>query len=185
MGKLKSGAAHGKKLKQGFANLDREKALKSAAEAIQMLRALSVYATCGAAWRCGLGYALECLEEQLNEILLFSSSNRLPEELFLGNGAVPVAADLGQARKDAAVAVKVFRKILRDAASDLSVDEFQCHGLDQALDHVEVQLNALLPPPGSPQKAKLPFDDDEDDGLVATDLDSAGEIAQPGGERSL
>ena len=86
----------------------------------------------------------------------------LPDDLF--EEAQPVPADLGEARKAAAVAVKVLRKILKDARADLSVQESQCKRLDDVLDHVEEKLNELLPPPGAPRTAKLSgiFAQDED-----------------------
>jgi hypothetical protein len=161
----------GNKATRGFAVLDRDKSLKSATGAVQALRGLSVYAASVAAWQCGLGYALELVECQLNDILLFSSSNRLPDELFLGGVAVPVVAEVGQVRRDAAAAVKVFRRLWKDARADLSVDESQCNRLEQALDQVEVKLNELLPPPGKAPRAKLPsgYFDDEEDGAVTAD----------------
>jgi hypothetical protein len=70
---------------------------------------------------------------------------------------------LGKARKDAAGAVKVLRNILKGARTDLSVDGAQCNRLENALDLVEQELNNLLPPPGAPPKAKLPFEDEEDE----------------------
>lgn len=173
----------GRPPKRGFAVLDRDKALKSAAVAINTLRGLSTFATSAAAWRRGLDYAMEQVETQLNDILRYSSSKRLPDDLH--DGKQPVTPDIGEARKDAAAAVKVLRKTLKDARTDLSVDEYQCNGLDHALDQLETELNKLLPPPGAPPKAKLPFDDDEDTGPVETDLDSASEIAQAGGKRGL
>ena len=152
-----------KKVKRGFAILNRNQALKSAAKAINPLRELSKFESSPTAWRCGLGYALEMVETQLNDILLFSCAKRLPDDLFGGAEAVAVPADLGKARKDAAGAVKVVQKILRDARADLSVDEYQCNRLDNALDLVEQELNNLLPPPGAPTGAKLPFDEEEDE----------------------
>jgi len=154
-----------KNVKRGFAILDRNQALKSAAKAINTLRGLSKFESSPTAWRCGLDYALELVEAQLNDILLFSDAKRLPDDLFGDAEAVAFPADLGKARKDEAGAVKVLRNILKDARADLSVDESQCKGLDNALDVVEQELNTLLPPPGSPPKAKLPdlFSEDEDD----------------------
>ena len=166
--------APGKKPKRGFAVLDREKALKSAADAIRIFRALSKFGTSTAAWRCGLGYALELLEVELNDILLFSSAKCLPDDLFGDAEAVPVPADLGKGRKDAAGAVKVLKKILRDARADLSVDGAQCNRLENALDLLEEGLNELLPPPGAPPRAKLPFDDDGDVGSAESDSESSG-----------
>src|ERR1035441_4666248 len=113
--------APGKKPKRGFAVLDREKALKSAADAIRIFRALSKFGTSTAAWRCGLGYALELLELELNDILLFSSAKRLPDDLCGDAEAVPVPADLGKARKGAAGAVKVLRNILKDRSEERRV----------------------------------------------------------------
>lgn len=142
-----------KTLKRGFAVLDREKGLKVAAGAVGLLRKLFTDATSAAAWR---GNALENVEIELNTILLFSGDNGLPDEVLGGAEAMAVPADLGQARKEAAGAVKVLRRILKDARGDLSVDESQCHSLDDALDRLEEALNDLLPPPGSPPRAKLP-----------------------------
>ena len=88
-------------------------------------------------------------------------SNAVPDDLFGDAEAVAVPADLGKARKDAAGAVKVLRNILKNARADLSVDGAQCNRLDNALDVVEQELNSLLPPPGAPPKAKLPFDEEE------------------------
>ncbi len=166
MKKSKQRTTHGAKAKRGFAVLDRDAALIAGAGAVGLLRQLSTYATSSAAWRCGLGYALEAVETELNDILRFSTAKRLPEELFANACGQPVL-DLGPARKDAAAAVKVLRKISKDARADLSVEENQCNQLDDALDQAEVKLNELLPPPGAPPRAKLPFDDDED-GTVPT-----------------
>ena len=152
-----------KTVKRGFAVLDRDEALKAAAKAINTLRGLSKFQSSPTAWRCGLGYALEMVETQLNDILLFSCAKRLPDDLFGGAEAVAVPADLGKARKDAAGAVKVLRNILKGARTDLSVDGAQCNRLENALDLVEQELNNLLPPPGAPPKAKLPFEDEEDE----------------------
>jgi len=159
----------GAKSKRGFAVLDRDAALKAAVGAVALLRTLLKFATSPTAWRCGLDHALELLETELNDTLLFSSAKRLPDCLFSDNDEESVPADLGEARQAAAGAVKVLRKILKDAASDLSVDESQCNGLDNALDFVEQELNNLLPPPGSPPKAKLPdvFSEDEDEAIPA------------------
>ena len=151
----------GTKVKRGFAVLDRDEALKAAAGAVGILRELSRFSSGPAAWRCGLGNALELLEAELKEILLVASSSQPPEPLFCDADADSVPADLGKARKDAAGAVKVVQEILRDARADLSVDEYQCNRLDNALDRLEEELNRLLPPPGAPPKAKLPFDDEE------------------------
>ena len=150
-----------------------------------MLRRLFKFAIRPAAWRCGLGNALVLLELELSEILLFSTAKRLPEHLFCDSEAGAAPSELGKARKEAAGAVKVLRKILKDARADLSVDESLCNLMDNAIDLVEQELNKLLPPPGAPPKAKLPFDDDEGDGPVETDLDSDDGMAQPGGERGL
>lgn len=100
----------------------------------------------------------------------------MPEHLLSDADAETVPADLGNARKAAKGAVKVLREILKDARADLSVDEYQCNRLDNALDLVEQELNNLLPPPGAPPKAKLPFDDDGDLGSVESDSDGGGEI---------
>ena len=162
------------KAKRGFAVLDREEALKAAAEAVGLLRGLFGFATTLAAWRCGLCNALDLLEAELNDILLFSSAKRLPDDLFGDAEAVAVPSDLGKARKAANGAVKVLRKILQDARADLSVDGSQCNRLDNALDVVEQELNGLLPPPGAPEKAKLPFDDDGDVGSAESDSDGVG-----------
>jgi hypothetical protein len=147
----------GTKAKRGFAILDRDDAVKAAAAAVGILRELSRFSAGPAAWRCGLDNALGMVETELNDILFFSSAVRLPEHLFCSADAESVAADLGDARKDAAGAVKVLQKLLRDARADLSVDEYQCNRLDNAIDLIEQELNKLLPPPGAPPKAKLPF----------------------------
>jgi hypothetical protein len=166
----------GGKGKRGFAVLDRAEALNVAAGAVALLRTLFKFARSSAAWRGGLGYALELLEVELNDILLFSSAKRLPDDLFGDAEAVPVPADLGKGRQDAAGAVKVLKKILRDARADLSVDGAQCNRLEIALDLVEQELNNLLPPPGAPPKAKLPFDDDGDVGSAESDSESGAEM---------
>ena len=160
--------------KRGFALLDRDDAVKVAAGAVGLLRQLSKFATSPTVWRCGLDHALELLEMELNDILLFSSASRLPEHLFGDADVKSVPADLADARNAAAGAVKVLRQILKDARADLSVDESQCNRLDDALDLVEQELNDLLPPPGAPPKAKLPdvFSEDEDEAMpVASDGD--------------
>ena len=85
------------------------------------------------------------------------------------SGTYPPTGDLTNARKQpqrakqerARFALPPFFSIL------LSVEENQCNQLDDALDQAEVKLNELLPPPGAPPRAKLPFDDDED-GTVPT-----------------
>lgn len=143
-------------LKRGFAVLDRDKSLKSAAVAVRSLRSLSTFATSAAVWRIGLGTALELVEGQLDDILLFSSAKRLADDVLGDAESVAVPVDLGEARKSAAGAVKVLRRVLKDARADLSVDESQCHGLDDTLDRLEEALNELLPPPGSRPRAKLP-----------------------------
>ena len=76
------------------------------------------------------------------------------------------ALDREKARKDARPAVKVLRRILKDARADLSVPELACNRLDHALDLVEEELNDLLPAPGSRPSPKLPFDDDSENGDV-------------------
>jgi hypothetical protein len=156
------------KAKRGFAMLDRDEALKAATGAVGLLRRLFKFATSSAAWRSGLGNALELLELELNDILLFSSTKRLPDNLLCDSEAEATLSNLGDARKEAAGAVKVLQTILRDARADLSVDESQCYGLDCALDRLEEELNRLLPPPGSPPKAKLPAEWFEDDPESAT-----------------
>ena len=119
-----------KTTKRGFAVLDREKGLRSAAGAISILRGLSKFESNPAAWRCGLNYALELVETELNDILLFSGGNRLPDCLFCDLEAESAPSDLGNARKAAKGAVKVLRKILRDARADLSVNQGQADRLD-------------------------------------------------------
>ena len=174
MTKQKNRTTQGARPKRGFAVLDRDAALIAAAGAVGLLRGLSKVATNSAAWRCGLGNVLGIVETELNDLLLFSNSSRLPDELFGDPGGESVPADLAEARKDATGAVKVLRKILKDARADLSVEEYQCIRLDQALDQVEIKLNKLLPPPGAPPKAKLPdvFSEDEDEAMpVASDGD--------------
>ena len=166
--------APGTKVKRGFAVLDRDEALKAAAGAVGLLRTLSKVAKSPAAWRCGLDYPLEMVETQLNDILLFSGANRLPDDLFGDAEALPVPADLGKARKDAAGAVKALKRILQYARGDLSVDGAQCNRLENALDLLEEGLNELLPPPGAPPRAKLPFDDDGDVGSAESDSESSG-----------
>jgi hypothetical protein len=175
----KQRTTQGTKAKRGFAVLDRDDAVKAAAGAVGLLRGLFKFATSAAAWRCGLGNALELLEGELNDILLFSSANQLPDELFGDAEAMPVPTDLGEARKVAAGAVKVLRNILRDALADLSVDGSQCNRLDNALDRLEEELNRLLPPPGAPPRVKLPFDDEEDEVVLA---DSDAEVQRCGGK---
>ena len=166
----------GTKAKRGFAVLDREEALKAAAGAVGILRELSRFSTGSAAWRCGLGNALDLLEAELKDILLVASSSQPPEPLFCDGDADSVPADLGKARKDAAGAVKVVQRILRDARADLSVDASQCNGLDNALALVEQELNNLLPPPGAPPRAKLPFGDDGEGLTVESDSESGAEM---------
>ena len=155
----------GAKTKRGFAVLDRDDAIKAAAGAVGLLRTLFKFAISPAGWRCGLGIALELLEVELNDILLYSGANRLPDNSLGDAEPVAVPADLGRTRKDAAGAVKVLKKSLKDARADLSLDESQCNRLDNALDLVEQELNNPLPPPGAPPKAKLPdvFSEDEDE----------------------
>ena len=148
-----------KQPKRSFARLDRPKALHAAAGAVGLLRTIFKDATKAA------GHALELVETELNDILRFSSDSRLPDEIFCDAEAVPIPTDLEQARKAASGAVKVLRKILKDARGDLSVDESQCGGLDDALDRLEESLNILLPPPGAPRKPKLPFYEDEDEAV--------------------
>src|ERR1039458_9096720 len=104
----------GTKAKRGFAVLDRDEALKAAAGAVGEVRTLSKVGKSPAAWRCGLDYPLEIVETQLNDILLFSGANRLPDDLFGDAEAEAVPADLGKARKDAAGAVRVLRTIVKD-----------------------------------------------------------------------
>ena len=162
----------GSKAKRGFAVLDRDDAIKAAAAAVGLLRTLSKFAISPAAWRCGLGNALELLELELNDVLLFSCAKRLPDYLFCDSEAEVAPSHLGKARKAAKGAVKVLRGILQDARTDLSVGEYQCNRLDNALDLVEQELNNLLPPPSSPPKAKLPFDEEE---VVRADSDGGGE----------
>jgi hypothetical protein len=41
---------------------------------------------------------------------------------------------------------------------------------------VEQELNTLLPPPGAPPKATLPFEDDGDVGGAESDSDGNGEM---------
>ena len=179
MTKQKTRVKQGAKAKRGFAVLDRDEALKAAAGAVGILRRLSKLATSSAAWRCGLGNALGMAETELNDILLFSSAKRLPDDLFGDAEAMAVPTDLGEARKTAAAAVKRLQQILKDARSDLSVDVSQCNRLDNALDVVEQELNELLPPPGAPPKAKLPaewFGDDAEDGATVTDSDGDGQV---------
>jgi hypothetical protein len=130
----------GTKAKRGFAILDRDEAVKAAAAAVGLLRTLFKFAISPAAWLCGLDHALELLETELNDTLLFSSAKRLPDRLFSDADAEPVPADVGEARKAAAGAVKVLRGISQDARADLSVDEFQCNRLDNALDRLEEEL---------------------------------------------
>lgn len=179
MTKQKNRTTQGARPKRGFAVLDRDAALIAAAGAVGLLRGLSKFATNSAAWRCGLGNVLGIVEAELNDILLFSSALRLPEDLFSSADAESVPADLGEARKAAKKAVDALRQILQDARADLSVDESQCNRLDNALDRLEEELNRLLPPPGAPPKAKLPaewFGDDAEDGATVTDSDSGGEM---------
>jgi hypothetical protein len=177
MAKQRRRINQGAKAKRGFAVLDREEALKSAAVAVGLLRHLSKFAPSLAAWRCGLGYALELVEGEVNNILRFSGAGRLPDDLFGEPQRVPI--ELGDIRKSAKKAVDALRQILQDARADLSVDESQCNRLDNALDRLEEELNRLLPPPGAPPKAKLPaewFGDDAEGGATATDSDSGGEM---------
>ena len=172
-------ATAGKKQKRGFAVLDREKALLLAVGAVGFLRKLSTFATSAAAWRCGLGNALGMLETELNDILLFSSASRLPEDLFSDADAETVPEDLGKARKAARKQVDVLRKILNDARADLSVTEIQCNQLDNALGLVEQELNNLLPPPGAPPRATLPaewFGDDCEAVTVESESESGAEM---------
>jgi hypothetical protein len=145
--------------RRGFSVLDRPKALKATAGAVGLLRNVFKDAT------KAVGYALELVEGALADVLLFSSDSRLPDVVIGDAEAVAVPTDLEQARKAASGAVKVLRKILRDARGDLSVDESQCSGLDNALDRLEEALNELLPPPGAPRRPKLPFYDDEDEAV--------------------
>ena len=172
-----------KTTKRGFAVLDREKALKSAVGAISILRALSKFETTFAAWRSGTGYALELVEGELNDILLFSSSDHLPDELF--GKAQPVPDDLSEAGKAAAKAVKVLRKILKEARSDLGVEVHQCDHLDAAIDRLEVALNNMLPPPGAPPTPKLPGLSDGEAPELGSEgngrVDSAGSVEERGG----
>ena len=144
-----------KKLKRGFCVLDRERDLKLAVEAIATLREFKKreHPVLG----LGLDGALQVVEPILNSILRFSSE-KFPDELFDRVVPRPIPEDLSQARKTAAVEVKTLRKILKEARADLSVPENECTQLDNALDLVERKLNELLPPPGAPQKAILPFD---------------------------
>jgi len=88
--------------KRRFAVLDREAAIKAAAAAVGLLRALLKVATSPTAWRCGMDHALELLETELNDILLFSAATRLPEYLFGDAEAEAVPVDLAGARKAAA-----------------------------------------------------------------------------------
>jgi hypothetical protein len=142
-----------KTVKRGFGVLDREKALKAAAGAVGLLRKIFKDATKAAVWR---GSVLEGVETELSELLLFSSAKRLADGVLGDVEPVAVPADLGKARNSAAGAVKVLRNILKDARADLSVGESRCHGLNNALDHLEEALNDLLPPPGAPPKPRLP-----------------------------
>jgi hypothetical protein len=99
-------SAQGTKSKRGFAVLDRDEALEAAAGAVGILRELSRFSTGSAAWRCGLGNALDLLEAELKDILLVASSSQPPEPLFCDGDADSVPADLGKARKDAAGAAR-------------------------------------------------------------------------------
>lgn len=159
MATQKRTASQRKNPKRSFARLGRENALEAAAGAVGLLRKIFNGAPRAA------GYALELVETQLNDILLFASSKRLPDEIFCDVEAVAVPTELAQARKSAAGAMKALRKTLEDARADLSVDESQCTGLDDALDLLEQALNVLLPPPGAPRRPKLPFYDDEDEAV--------------------
>src|ERR1017187_4570529 len=90
----------GAKTKRGFAVLDRDDAIKAAAGAVGLLRTLFKFAISPAGWRCGLGIALELLEVELNDILLYSGANRLPDNSLGDAEPVAVPADLGRTRKD-------------------------------------------------------------------------------------
>jgi hypothetical protein len=72
--------------------------------------------------------------------------------------------------------VKALNKLLQDARGDLSVDGAQCNRLENALDLVEQELNNLLPPPGAPPRAKLPFGDDGEGLTVESDSESGAEM---------
>ena len=164
MTKQKHTTGQGKKPKRSFARLDREKALKAAAGPVGVLRKIFTAST-------RMGYVLELVETELNDILRFSDDRRLPDEIFCDTDAVVVPADLGEARKSAAGAVTALRKLWRDAQGDLSVDESQCSGLESALDRLEEALNELLPPPGLPPRAKLPDDLFDEAGVEAVPVD--------------
>ncbi len=84
--------------------------------------------------------------------------------------------DRDKARKDAPAAVKVLRRIAKDARADLSVDEILCNRLDYALDLVDQELNELLPSPGAAPQAKLPgLSGDGDGGAVQSSLEGGAE----------
>jgi hypothetical protein len=68
--------------------------------------------------------------------------------------------DRERARKDAPAALKVLRRILKEARADLSVHEYQCNRLEYALDRVDEELNEMLPPPDAKPSARLPFYDE-------------------------
>ena len=166
----------GKTPKRGFAVLDREASVTSALGALHILRSLPKCAFCTAADRLSVNYAIGQVERELNTMLCFSSSGHLPGER--AEKTEPLTGHLGEARKAAAGAVKVLRKILKGARADLSVDENDSTKLDFAIDGLEVALNDLLPPPGAPPKARLPgFDDDDDDdgGAAESSLESKHE----------
>jgi len=106
----------------------------------------------------------------------FRVPNACQNDLFGDAEAVPVPADLGKGRQDAAGAVKVLKKILRDARADLSVDGAQCNRLEIALDLVEQELTIFCRRRVRRRRPKLPFDDDGDVGSAESDSESGAEM---------
>jgi|SRR5580693_4993679 hypothetical protein len=71
--------------------------------------------------------------------------------------------DREKARKDAVRAVKLLRKVSKDAGADLSVNEVYPARLNYELGHIEMTLNEMLPPNGAEPKPTLRglFEEDE------------------------
>ena len=81
--------------------------------------------------------------------------------------------DREKARKDAIRAVKVLRKVAKDAGTDLSVHEVYSNRLRHELDLLEQKNNEMLPPVGSEPKACLRGLFEEDDAEQLARMESS------------
>jgi hypothetical protein len=92
--------------------------------------------------------------------------------------------DRQKARKDAAAAIKVFRRIAKEAGADLSVTEYYVLRLEHSLHETEEALNELLPPAGSEPNMRLVFDDDEaKEGATSAEPNGEGVVGSKGQQK--